>query len=1276
MPKSFLCANGHEWEAPAEATALSGACPHCGVPAVAFTPARAAGAAVAPVRGVPGSDHPSATAPTLDQGRLADSRTQDTTLGDSPHVRPAPQDPTLPPGDVPVEETRLANLLSMWQAGQQQGQDTPPAELCRDCPELAAELERRIRALRQLNRLAGGLDRSAQTAPTLGPEESAPVPLSAAITVPGYEILGVLGRGGMGVVYQARQKGLNRLVALKMILAGAHASLEHLARFRAEAEAVASLQHPNIVQVYDTGEHEGRSYFSLEYVDGGSLAQKLGGAPQQPRQAATLVQALARAVHYAHERGIVHRDLKPANVLLTSQGTPKVTDFGLARRLDEDGQTRTGDVMGTPSYMAPEQAHGKVHEIGPPADIYALGVILYECLTGRPPFRGATLLETLEQVRSAEPVGPRRLQPSVPRDLETICLKCLDKDPRKRYASATELADDLRRFLASEPIKARPATRGERAWKWARRRPAVAALSAALVITLVAGFAGITAKYLEAENLRQKAEAARKEADAKARSEKEARVAAEQAKDQASQAEKQARAEALQRKYVSDFLTGLFDSNDPMGLQGYGFRTGDERGQNLTARELLLRGAKHIGSELGDQPVVRAALMDTIGNAHRGLGLYTEAEKLLKEALKLRRRHLGNDHPDVATSLHNLGWLYHDRGDYARGESYYRQALDLRTRKLGPEDAATATTMLHLAWLLNYKGDNRQAEKLYREGLAIRRKVFGDDHRDVAIAQVGLAALLLEEWRQPEALPLIQQATKTFSRREADRSITVIATKFQQAVVAQYFGNFKGAARLLEEVRDGAAKVLGDDHPYMALMHYQLAVNYESLREFQRAEDSYRTSLEVGRKAVGLEHPKTLYPVQKLAELLARRGKRLEGEKLFEELLEARRKRFGNVDVFVAEALDGYASYLDRRGDTSRAEALFREALDIFRRVEVYRVTPLANTVSRLGRILRARGQLAQAEKTFCEVLAPKKTLPALHPRAGLVLREQLVGVLVEQNKFAEAKPYLADLLALHRGQKTSGVDLMQALTRVGRICCEVGEFAEAEKAFREGVALARTLFAETPAKTVPHEEDLARALLGKGEQKEALAVLSRTAEFRLERPSADPSDLATTLRRLALAQRAAGDEDGCRRTATRLCERLAETKDGCAAALVVRTCTLMPGGSEDPARLIALAEHAVKGNPSPANLAALGAVLCRAGRLPEAITRLEEAHTADAQRTAPQAALFLALACNRLNQAELARKWLQTASAAMRPGARAGLLWEDRLEQDLLLREVQGLVK
>jgi WD40 repeat protein len=311
--------------------------------------------------------------------------------------------------------------------------------------------------------------------------------------VAGYEVQGELGRGGMGVVYRAHHLQLQRLVALKVIRADEPDEPQR-ARFLAEARAAAGLRHPHIVQVYEVGEHNGRPFAALELLEGGTLSAKVSQSPLPASEAAGVVETLARAVQHAHEQGIVHRDLKPANVLLTADGTPKVADFGLARRLGEAGQTQTGALVGTPSYMAPEQAGGK-KDIGPAADAYGLGAILYECLTGRPPFRGDTPLETLRQVLDDDPVPPRRLQPKVPRDLDTICLKCLHKDPARRYARALDLAEDLRRLRAGEPVAARPVGPGERLLKWARRRPAAALLLLLIAlgtlgsIAAVAGFA-------------------------------------------------------------------------------------------------------------------------------------------------------------------------------------------------------------------------------------------------------------------------------------------------------------------------------------------------------------------------------------------------------------------------------------------------------------------------------------------------------------------------------------------------------------------------------------------------------------------------------------------------------------------------------------------------------------------------------------------------------------------------------------------------------------------
>jgi WD40 repeat protein/serine/threonine protein kinase len=373
-------------------------------------------------------------------------------------------------------------------------------------------------------------------------------------SMPGFEIVDVLGRGGMGVVYKARQLRPQRLVALKMIRSGSHATAEQLARFWREAELIARLQHPNIVQIYEVGEHEGQPFFAMELVEGGTLADYTHGFPQPAREAARLVESLAAAIHVAHGRGIIHRDLKPSNVLLvaserpnavwvqkesreTDRFEPKITDFGLAKRLDdESGQTRSGELLGTPSYMAPEQAMaaslsapshgGDATILGPETDVYALGAILYELLTGRPPFKAASPIDTVLQVLHEDPIHPSRLQPKVPRDLETICMKCLGKSRTKRYRTAAELAADIRRFLANEPILARPPSSFDQLRKFTQRNQPMVVGFVGVVATLVVGVVSTTLFALREGGLRQAAE----------RSAQEARSAQETAERQAYQA--------------------------------------------------------------------------------------------------------------------------------------------------------------------------------------------------------------------------------------------------------------------------------------------------------------------------------------------------------------------------------------------------------------------------------------------------------------------------------------------------------------------------------------------------------------------------------------------------------------------------------------------------------------------------------------------------------------------------------------------------------------------
>lgn len=371
-----------------------------------------------------------------------------------------------------------------------------PEQACRECPELLPAVRRLLEQVRLVASHVEGVFPSRDDS-----RDSKLQVLRAAgrapPEIPGYQIEEMIGSGGMGIVYKARHLKLKRIVAIKMMLAGGYAGTRDIERFKREAEAIAALRHQNIVHIYDYGEHEGVPFFTMEFMDRGSLAQALGGAPQSATRAVEVASILANAIEVAHTHDIVHRDLKPANILVASDGTLKISDFGLARRLDRSEEasiTLAGAHVGTPSYMSPEQALGTKLAIGPCVDIYAIGAILYEMLTGRPPFRAESASDTERQVVNDDPVPPTRLNPRVPRDLQTICLKCLEKDPARRYASAAELGDDLKRFEEGRPIHARPVGRVERLWRWGRRNPAAAVLLATAVG--LAGLASVGGAWL------------------------------------------------------------------------------------------------------------------------------------------------------------------------------------------------------------------------------------------------------------------------------------------------------------------------------------------------------------------------------------------------------------------------------------------------------------------------------------------------------------------------------------------------------------------------------------------------------------------------------------------------------------------------------------------------------------------------------------------------------------------------------------------------------------
>jgi serine/threonine-protein kinase len=726
-------------------------------------------------------------------------------------------------------------------------------------------------------------------------------------TVPGYEIVGELGRGGMGVVYKARQQGLNRWVALKVILGGSHAGGERLARFHAEAQAVARLQHPNIVQIHDVGEHDGLPYFSLELVDGGSLEQKVHRRPQPPREAAYLAETLARAIHYAHQHGVVHRDLKPANVLLTQAGLPKITDFGLAKRLEiESSRTQTGVILGTPSYMAPEQARGEVHAIGPAADVYALGAVLYELLTGRPPFQGPTQAHTILQVTRDEPVPPSRWNPGVPRDLQTVCLKCLQKDPGRRYADAAALAEDLRRYLAGEPILARPVGAAGRAWRWCRRNPWLAALSALAAVLLSAWAVTATVFFFRLR-------------DEKAATEREF----ERAESNFARAEQEARREAAahkeagsQRKLALDTLYALIRHVED--------KLRDKEGMSALRKEILQTAMD--GLQKVSRSAETAAFADRsmgvalqrMGDVYEQLGQTEETMRLYEQSLKIFDR-LAAQEPDndwlpwnSAISFDRLGSLSAQlRGDAAAARDYYERSLRLReglaanvrTPEIPPGQRRLALTVsyIKLANLTLELGDpgaaRAYAQKALQESEGLTAAGLAEptarQFQAMSCYMLGQAEAHLgsvEEARQQLQRALVLR------RRAVQEEPTSAAAKRELGAALDAQGDLEAeqghAAAALEAYRQANEVYVAlckkekdnlEDLWYLGHSHYRLAAAYQLAGDTEAAAREGAEALKV-REVLVAKDPKNVQFRTELMLARARCGQHAEAARAAAEL--------------------------------------------------------------------------------------------------------------------------------------------------------------------------------------------------------------------------------------------------------------------------------------------------------------------------------------------------------------------------------------------------------
>jgi tetratricopeptide (TPR) repeat protein len=764
--------------------------------------------------------------------------------------------------------------------------------------------------------------------------------------LPGYAVLGVLGRGGMGVVYQARQLALGRIVALKMIRHAEHAGSDDRRRFRAEAEAMARLQHANVVQVHEVGEHQGLPFFAMEFCPGGSLASRLDGRPWEGRRAAALVQTLARAVEAAHRQGVVHRDLKPGNTLFDADGTPKVTDFGLAKRLDMQGQTRTGVVMGTPSYMAPEQAGGKHKEVGPPADVYALGAILYELLVGRPPFRAATDFDTVMQVLSQEPVAVRRLQPAVARDLETICHKCLEKDPRERYASAATLAEDLRRIQAGEPTLARPAGVLGRAVKWARRKPAAAAALALLVTALV----GLTLGLLVVERQRERTQEALR---AEARRKNQAREALD----------------AMTSEWVGDLLSRQTSLTDPQRrflrdalrtYEEFAADTGqDEEGRAGVARAYLR--AARIRQRLGEDREAEAAYRSSRDLLERLAGEFPSVAGYTRD--------LAESHVNLGTLLAHLRRTGEAEGEYRAGLAVL-QGLAERFPDVPAYRQDLARVHNNLGVLLRDVGRRDEADPEYRAALAVRERLAGQFpdvaayREDLALSHVNRGLLLADLGRRDEA-------------RQHYRSA------------------FPILERLVEQFPDVPSYRL-----YLAQAHLNLGALLADMGLSDKAIDEDRASLLIHTRlamqfpAVPDYRKRLAYSHTNFAVRLIMAGQRAEAEK---EFFEAHRIKQALAEVF-PDVPDyrrdlGYSHHnlgklLAELGRVEEADKHFRAAVRI--KQDLVRQFPdspdyaadLGNTYENVGDFSRERKRLDEALGWYGQAIATLR--PVLARQAGL----------------------------------------------------------------------------------------------------------------------------------------------------------------------------------------------------------------------------------------------------------------------------------------------------
>ena len=856
-------------------------------------------------------------------------------------------------------------------------------------------------------------------------------------TVGRYRILRLLGEGGMGAVYEAEQEEPKRIVALKMLRFGL-ATPDHVRRFRQESQALARLQHPGIAQIYESNTADTgfgpQPYFAMELIRGLPLNQYTESHRLGTRQRLSLMVRVCEAVHHAHQRGLIHRDLKPGNILVDNTGQPKVLDFGVARVTQTDepdpgaapsgSETGLGQLMGTLAYMSPEQVLGDPLEIDIRSDVYSLGVILYQLLSGRLPYdvNPRQLPEAVQTIREQKPVEIRTIDRNYRGDIETIVKKALEKDKARRYASAADLGTDIQRYLSAEPISARPPSAAYQLQKLASRNRGLMTGVAAVLVVLVAGVVVSTSLAIRANRAGQAALRERDRAVA-------AEAAALQERNRALAEKQRADGESAISKAVSDFL-----QNDLLAQAGANGQSqlGVKPDPDLKVRTALDRAAAGIAQRFRQQPLVEASIRQTIGNAYTDLGIYAQASQHLERAFELRRRLLGGDHPDTLSVMNDLAWLYRNEGEYAQAEPLATQVLETRRRLLGEVHPDTLNAMNNLGLLYRFEGKYAQAEMLFSQVLEIRRRVSGQEHYATLLSMNSLGFVYQLEGKYAQAQALLSKVLEIRRRVSGREAPSTLFATDNVATVYYRQRQYKQAEALFAENLETRRRVLGEEHPDTLDTMNNLGVTYRQEGKFEQAERVLSKALETKLRVLGEENPSTLTSMLNVAILFRNQGEYSKAEPLMVRAVDLQSRVLAEDHPDRLAGMSHLAALYSDEGKYTEADVLFTKALKGQVRVlgEVHPDT--LNSSSGLGRLQLREHKYAEAAATLRDTLKGyEKVMPESWFRYNC---QSMLGESMEgQQKYTEAESLL---LSGYGGLKQSasaiGLEDRLALSQAG----------------------------------------------------------------------------------------------------------------------------------------------------------------------------------------------------------------------------------------------------